>query len=90
MAGAAGAFRQALAVRHVCWRAAAARCRRLGSVIDLSGRRGPDRIVRAEVIAALVLGESKGDSRRVSAVRLAGAVIPGELNLAHGQLRRLR
>lgn len=59
-----------------------------GTVVDLSGRRGQDRIVRAEVIAALVLGESIGDSQRVSAVRLVGAVISGELNLEHGQLRR--
>lgn len=59
-----------------------------GTLVDLNDHSETDRIVRPEVIAALLLVTGRDDSRQVSAVRLAGAVIPGELNLEHAQIRR--
>lgn len=59
-----------------------------GAEVDLSGGSGPDLVVRAEVVAALVLGETKSGAAFVSGVRLVGATISGELDLQHGELRR--
>lgn len=47
---------------------------------------GPERTVRAEVIAGLLLGAGKLHSGSVAAVRLAGARITGCLDLADGQI----
>lgn len=43
---------------------------------------GPERSVRAEVIAGLLMGTVESDGRRVPAVRLRGARIVGRLELA--------
>nr|WP_189182918.1 oxidoreductase [Microbispora rosea] len=63
-----------------------------GAWVDLRGGRetdsssggswGRSRVVRAEVIAALVLGRRGGGSVTVPGVRLAGARIVGDLNLS--------
>lgn len=55
-----------------------------GELVDLSGARGAAaRTVRAEVIAALLLGAVTPDQGRVAAVRLDGARVTGTLNLGH-------
>ncbi|MFF7212085.1 hypothetical protein ACFZAU_16365, partial [Streptomyces sp. NPDC008238] len=45
---------------------------------------GPDRTVRAEVIAKLLLDGPQAASGRVSCVKLSGAQISGQLNLSGG------
>lgn len=56
-----------------------------GEIVDLSGRaRVGSRTVRAEVIAALLVGALPADAGRIAAVRLDGARITGTLNLGHG------
>lgn len=62
-----------------------------GSWVDLGGERptgdaGLERTVRAEVVAALLLGACAAQSGRVPAVRLRGARITGRLNVAGGDL----
>ncbi|GIH61390.1 hypothetical protein [Microbispora siamensis] len=53
-----------------------------GSSGDSIGVWGRSRVVRAEVISALVLDRGTGGSARVPGVRLAGARIVGDLNLS--------
>ncbi|WP_327069356.1 pentapeptide repeat-containing protein [Kitasatospora sp. NBC_01250] len=48
-------------------------------------RWGAERVVRGEVIAALLLGARPAVAGAVSALRLAGALITGRLDGAHGQ-----
>ncbi|MGY4979244.1 oxidoreductase [Streptomyces sp. 900105755] len=50
------------------------------------GRWGPERTVRASVIAALMLGARSGQPGAVPCLRLAGARIAGPLDLAGAQL----
>jgi hypothetical protein len=52
----------------------------------MSERWGPDRVVRAEVIVALLLGSCDAESGQVAAVRLSGARITGTLNLGHAEV----
>ncbi|WP_326823788.1 pentapeptide repeat-containing protein [Streptosporangium sp. NBC_01756] len=47
---------------------------------------GPDRTVRAEVIAALLLGAREPEPGRTAGLRLAGARVTGELNLSDAVL----
>ena len=56
-----------------------------GGIVDLTGRaRVAARTIRAEVIAALLLGARPAEAGRVAAVRLTGTRITGALDLAHG------
>jgi uncharacterized protein YjbI with pentapeptide repeats len=56
-----------------------------GEAVDLAGRqRVGARTIRAEVIAALLLGALPADPGRIAAVRLNGARITGTLDLEHG------
>ncbi|MGH3374587.1 MAG: hypothetical protein ACRDP6_07600 [Actinoallomurus sp.] len=62
-----------------------------GAVVELGDSRpdgtdDPARVVRAEVIAALLLGAQKRTPGRVPAVRLKGARITGELNVSGGEV----
>lgn len=62
-----------------------------GDWVDLGAGRpdrdaGPDRTVRAEVIAALLLGAGPDSPGCVPAVRLRGARINGRLNVAGGEV----
>lgn len=62
-----------------------------GTPVDLGddrpdGTDDPGRIVRAEVIAALLLGAHDSAPGRVPAVRLSGARITGELNISGGEV----
>jgi hypothetical protein len=52
----------------------------------MSDQWGTDRLVRAEVIVALLLGAGVAESGQVAAVRLAGARITGTLNLGHAEV----
>lgn len=45
-----------------------------------------DRVVRAEVLVALLLGAQAGEPGEVAAVRLTGARITGSLNLGHAEV----
>jgi hypothetical protein len=45
-----------------------------------------DRVVRAEVLVALLLGAEAGEPGEVPAVRLTGARITGSLNLGHAEV----
>lgn len=56
-----------------------------GAVVDLTGRqRVTARTIRAEVVAALLLGAEPAEAGRIAAVRLTGARITGPLELGHG------
>jgi hypothetical protein len=56
-----------------------------GGIVDLTGRgRVAARTIRAEVIAALLLGARPAEAGRIAAVRLTGTRITGALDLAHG------
>jgi hypothetical protein len=56
-----------------------------GEIVDLSRRpRVSARTIRAEVIAALLLGALPADAGRIAAVRLSGARITGSLDVGHG------
>jgi hypothetical protein len=56
-----------------------------GGIVDLTGRaRAAARTIRAEVIAALLLGAAPAEAGRIAAVRLTGARITGTLDLGHG------
>lgn len=57
-----------------------------GELTDLTGARGRAREVRAEVIAALLLGAVPAEPGRVAALRLNGARITGTLSLDHAQI----
>ncbi|MQY04857.1 hypothetical protein [Actinomadura macrotermitis] len=69
-----------------------------GEAVDLAGpdtalndvayaaRWGPERIVRAEVLVALLAGAAEPEPGQVAAVRLSGARITGSLNLGHAQV----
>src|SRR3954471_5810988 len=62
-----------------------------GAVVDLGddrpdGTDDPARLVRAEVISALLLGAREGTPGRVPAVRLHGARITGALNVSGGEV----
>jgi hypothetical protein len=48
---------------------------------------GPERTVRASIISALLLGSTKSASGSVSALRITGARITGELDLRHAEFR---
>ncbi|MBO2456101.1 hypothetical protein [Actinomadura violacea] len=48
---------------------------------------GHDRMVRAEVLVALLVGAVEPEPGRVAAVRLSGARITGSLNLGHAEVR---
>ncbi|RNF83000.1 oxidoreductase [Streptomyces botrytidirepellens] len=50
---------------------------------------GPERTVRAEVVAALLLGGNTEQSSRVASLRLAGAHITGRLDLAGADISHL-
>jgi hypothetical protein len=52
----------------------------------MSGRWGPERVIRAEVIVALLLGAAETEPGQVAAVRLAGARITGTLNLDYAEV----
>lgn len=47
---------------------------------------GPERTIRAEVIAALLLGARSSEPGHVPAARIAGARIDGPLNLGHAEV----
>ncbi|MFD0684188.1 hypothetical protein [Actinomadura fibrosa] len=51
-----------------------------------SARWGHDRLVRAEVLVALLVGAVDSEPGQVAAVRLAGARITGSLNLGHAEV----
>ncbi|MFC5750363.1 hypothetical protein [Actinomadura rugatobispora] len=51
-----------------------------------SDRWGPERLVRAEVLVALLAGALEAESGHVAAVRLTGARIIGSLNLGHARV----
>ncbi len=62
-----------------------------GAVVELGdgrpdGTDDPARVVRAEVIAALLLGAQERTPGRVPAVRLTGARVTGELNVSGGEV----
>jgi hypothetical protein len=62
-----------------------------GTVVELGddrpdGTDDPSRLVRAEVIAALLLGAREGMPGRVPAVRLSGARVTGALNVSGGEV----
>jgi hypothetical protein len=62
-----------------------------GAVVSLGddrpdGTDDPDRVVRAEVISALLLGAREGVPGRVPAVRLEGARISGTLDVSGGEV----
>ncbi|AZM45451.1 hypothetical protein DMB38_06080 [Streptomyces sp. WAC 06738] len=48
---------------------------------------GPERVVRAEVVAALLLGARDGESGHTAAVQLTGARITGRLALDHADVQ---
>ncbi|HEY7483574.1 MAG TPA: hypothetical protein VH912_03855 [Streptosporangiaceae bacterium] len=52
----------------------------------MSDQWGPDRLVRADVLVALLLGAGEAESGQVAAVRLTGARITGTLNLRHAEV----
>lgn len=52
-----------------------------------SGRWSQGRIVRAEVLVALLVGAREAEPGRVAAVRLTGARIVGSLNLGHADVK---
>lgn len=54
--------------------------------MDLSGAPERARIIRAEVIAALLLGAVPGEPGRIPAVRLEGARVTGALILSHSRI----
>lgn len=54
-----------------------------GELVDLGGAHGAGRIVRADVISALLLGAVPAEPGRVAAVRLSGARVTGALDLGH-------
>ncbi|MFF0451388.1 oxidoreductase [Streptomyces sp. NPDC004609] len=54
--------------------------------VSRGGQWGPERTVRAAVIAALLLGANTAEAGAVSCLRLAGARISGPLNLAGAQI----
>ncbi|NVI89544.1 hypothetical protein [Actinomadura sp. BRA 177] len=54
--------------------------------IGQSDRWGHDRVVRAEVLVALLVGAVDPEPGQVAAVRLAGARITGSLNLGHAEV----
>jgi hypothetical protein len=51
-----------------------------------SDRWGSDRVVRAEVLVALLVGAQEPEPGQVAAVRLTGARIVGSLNLGHADV----
>lgn len=51
-----------------------------------TGRWGPDRVVRAEILVALLVGAVEREPGQVAAVRLGGARITGSLNLGHAEV----
>ncbi|GLW64394.1 oxidoreductase [Actinomadura rubrobrunea] len=51
-----------------------------------SGRWGADRVIRAEVLVALLAGAAEPEPGHVAAVRLTGARIVGSLNLGHAEV----
>ncbi|MFJ6213996.1 oxidoreductase [Streptomyces sp. NPDC092296] len=51
-----------------------------------SGPWGPERTVRAEVLAHLLLGGPAAESGRVASLKLIGAYVSGDLDLAGGQV----
>ncbi|MFI0357139.1 hypothetical protein [Actinomadura sp. 9N407] len=51
-----------------------------------SDRWGPERMVRAEVLVALLAGALDPESGHIAAVRLSGARILGSLNLGHAKV----
>jgi hypothetical protein len=51
-----------------------------------SDRWGSDRVIRAEVLVALLLGAQEPEAGQVAAVRLTGARIVGSLNLGHADV----
>ncbi|WP_019632140.1 hypothetical protein [Actinomadura atramentaria] len=70
---------------------------RQGASVDLSGGHGPaddptgvqwgpERLVRAEVITALLAGVAEPEPGRVPGVRLAGARVTGSLDLGHARV----
>src|SRR5207247_10494408 len=52
-----------------------------------SGRWSQGRVVRAEVLVALLAGAREAGPGRVAAVRLSGARIAGSLNLGHAHVK---
>ncbi|MFI6287598.1 oxidoreductase [Streptomyces sp. NPDC051018] len=54
--------------------------------VTRGGQWGPERTVRAAVIAALLLGANAAQAGAVSCLRLTGARISGPLNLSGGQI----
>ncbi|MBW8482057.1 hypothetical protein [Actinomadura parmotrematis] len=65
-----------------------------GETVDLgaddpagpSGPWGPERLIRAEVLVALLAGAVESEPGQVAALRLNGARITGSLNLGHAQV----
>lgn len=57
-----------------------------GEPVDLSGVPDRKRIIRAEVITALLLGAAPAEPGCVAALRLEGARVTGTLRLGHAQL----
>ena len=55
-----------------------------GDAVDLKD--AGDSVVRAEVLAALLLGERAGEPGRVPAVRISGAAVTGSLNLSFAEI----
>ncbi|GAA4238277.1 oxidoreductase [Actinomadura meridiana] len=54
--------------------------------IDQADRWGHDRVVRAEVLVALLAGAVEPEPGQVAAVRLGGARVTGSLNLGHADV----
>lgn len=57
-----------------------------GESLDLSRATGKARMIRAEVIAALLLGAVPAEPGRIAALRLNGAKVTGALALGHAQI----
>jgi len=53
---------------------------------DGAGQWGPERVVRGDVIAALLLGARKPRAGRVPAVRLSGARVTGPIDVSDGEV----
>lgn len=57
-----------------------------GGLVDLSGARDRTHTIRAEVIAAPLLGAVPAESGRTPALKVDGARVTGPLDLGHAQI----
>jgi hypothetical protein len=58
-----------------------------GEPVSLEGARGSARVIRAEVVSALLLGAVSAEPGRIAAIRLEGAQVTGTLSLGHAVIQ---